>query len=253
VKRFIYTGTIDSYDSAAADKVIIADTPLDRRMRTRNLYARSKAACEDLLHRMSRNNGLPLIITRPGIVIGAGADPTHIGVANFTGPGQVQYWGSGQNKLPLVLVDDVADALVRVLDAPDVVGRTFLLTGHPILSAREYVAELDSRAAVRISARHQAAWIYWVADFAKEFVKRAIRHPNRRSSTLHDWECRSHRSTYDNSSTRRALGWAPVSDRDELVERGIAAALDVRASQTQAEVPPSKSARKKRHTDGRAR
>src|SRR5437868_5516883 len=82
VKRFIYTGTIDSYDSAEPGTRITAETPLDPKIRSRNLYARAKAACEDLLRQLSDGQGLPLIIVRPGIVVGAGADPAHIGVAN---------------------------------------------------------------------------------------------------------------------------------------------------------------------------
>ena len=123
VKRFIYTGTIDSYDLASPRRLIKGDTALDRRIGRRNLYARSKAACEALLLELSRTKGLPLVILRPGIVIGAGADPAHLGVAQFMSETEVNYWGKGDNKLPLVLVEDVADALVKALDAPGIGGK----------------------------------------------------------------------------------------------------------------------------------
>ena len=44
VRRFIYTGTIDSYYSGRAADAITADTPLDPKILRRNSYARSKAA-----------------------------------------------------------------------------------------------------------------------------------------------------------------------------------------------------------------
>lgn len=226
VKRFIYTGTIDSYDSSRAAARITGDTPLDPKIRTRNLYARSKAACEAVLDELSRTKGLPLVVMRPGIVIGAGADPAHIGVANFASEGDVRYWGDGNNKLPLVLVEDVANALVRAAEAPNAIGRRFLLTSSPQLSARDYVAAFGDRANVKIRARPRSAWRDWAADFIKEAVKHVIRHPNRRSSSLHDWRCRSHRSVYDSSSTREALGWNPIDDRDTLIELGIGIAVD---------------------------
>jgi predicted dehydrogenase/nucleoside-diphosphate-sugar epimerase len=226
VKRFIYTGTIDSCDSASAGKRITGDTPLDPRINTRNLYARSKAACEAVLRELSRDNGLPLILMRPGIVVGAGADPAHIGVANFASENQVQYWGRGDNKLPLVLVDDVADALARASDAPNAIGRTFLLTSDPLLSAQDYVADFGARAGIKVHAKEHATWRYWLADLVKEIAKNIVKHPNRRSSSLHDWRCRSHRSTYDSSATREVLGWDPVNDRDTLAELGIGAAVD---------------------------
>ncbi len=48
VRRFIYTGTIDSYDSARDGSVIDGTTPLDANIEARNLYARSKAVCESV-------------------------------------------------------------------------------------------------------------------------------------------------------------------------------------------------------------
>ncbi len=224
--RFIYTGTIDSYDSANPGRRITGDTPLDGRIAGRNLYARSKAACEDLLQKLARDKGLPLVVLRPGIVIGAGTDPSHLGVAQFASETEVRYWGSGDNKLPLVLVDDVADALVKAMDAPDIIGRTLLVTGKPLLSAREYVAEVSARAGVKVEASVRSPWRYWIADLIKETAKNLVRHPNRRRSTLHDWRCRAHRATYDSSDTQRALGWDPVADRETLIMRGIHDAVD---------------------------
>ncbi|MFL6726583.1 MAG: NAD-dependent epimerase/dehydratase family protein [Sphingomicrobium sp.] len=253
VERFIYTGTIDSYDSAEPGTRITAETPLDPKIRSRNLYARAKAACEDLLRQLSHGRGLPLIIMRPGIVVGAGADPAHIGVANFASASEVQYWGTGDNKLPLILVDDVADALVRGLEAPGAVGRTFLLTGASLLSAREYVAELGARSGVRLNARNRPSWQYWLFDLAKEGVKHLIRHPNRRSSTLHDWRCRSHRSTYDSRATREALDWQPVSDRDTLVDVGIGAAVAAASGHPAPTRRPEESTRKRAAAARRSR
>ena len=83
VKRFIYTGTIDSHDSADARDVIGSDTPLDARLAHRNLYARSKAACEALLQAMHKDKGLPLVVFRPGVVVGEGSPPAHWGVGMF--------------------------------------------------------------------------------------------------------------------------------------------------------------------------
>jgi nucleoside-diphosphate-sugar epimerase len=225
VERFIYTGTIDSYDSASSGRRITGDTPVDRRIAGRNLYARSKAACEDLLGELHRE-GLPLVVLRPGIVIGAGTDPAHLGVAQFLSETDVRYWGSGENKLPLVLVDDVADALVRAKDAPDIVGRALLVTGGPLLSARDYVAEVSAHSGVKIRASSREPWRYWIPDLLKEIAKNLVKHPNRRRSTLHDWRCRTQRAAYDSSDTQEALGWKPVADGETLIKRGIHEAVD---------------------------
>lgn len=226
VRRFVYTGTIDSYSSDDPSHGINSSTPLDRRIASRNLYARSKAACEAMLRELHRSKGLPLVIMRPGIVIGPGTPITHLGVAHFASETHVRFWGDGSNKLPFVLVDDVADALARAHDAPGIEGETFLLTSPPLLTAQDYVREVSRRAGVRIDARSRPAWRDWLPDLAKEAAKNLIRHPNRRRPSLHDWRCRSHRSPYDSSDTRERLGWTPVADRDEMIARGIHAMVD---------------------------
>ena len=49
---------------------------------------------------------------------------------------------AGNNPLPFILVEDVADAIALALKAPDVAGRCYNLVGDVRLTAREYLAEL---------------------------------------------------------------------------------------------------------------
>ncbi len=218
IRRFVYTGTIDSYASADPGTVIDNDTPVDPAIARRNHYARSKAACEALLSAMP---GLSLVIMRPAIVIGEGAPPAHPGVANFLSETSVNYWGDGTNFLPLVLVDDVADALVKARTAPGIDGKALLLTSPPILTAQAYVTELAKAMGTRIDATARPATRNWIADWVKEGAKNAVRHPNRRWPSLHDWACRSHRSRYDATATEAALDWTPEHDRSVMINRGI--------------------------------
>jgi predicted dehydrogenase/nucleoside-diphosphate-sugar epimerase len=220
VQRFIYTGTIDSYASGDRRAVINQATTLDPKIKLRNLYARAKAAAESVLKEY-REKGLPLVIFRPGIVVGRGAPLSHIGIARFLNGAEVEFWGNGCNKLPLVLVDDVADALAKGYDAPDIDGEEFLLTGDPLLTAHDYVVELAKHTNVAISTRARPAWRHWLPDFAKEMVKWAIRHPNRRASSLHDWKCRGHTAAYDSRYSQDRLDWRPERDPREFLRKAF--------------------------------
>jgi nucleoside-diphosphate-sugar epimerase/predicted dehydrogenase len=225
VKRFIYTGTIASYASANPRAVIDNNTPIDPAIKQRNHYGRSKGECEALLQSMQRDRGLPLVILRPAIVIGPGTPPSHPGVCRFESEIKVDFWGDGTTPLPLVLVDDVADALVRALDTPGIEGQTLLLTSPPLLTAREYVDAVAAHMGTKIDARPRSAWRYWADDMVKELAKNIVRHPNRRWPTLHDSKCQAHRARYDARMTEQALGWQPVADRTTMIERGIEAAI----------------------------
>lgn len=221
VKRFIYTGTIDSYYSAGPNDVITSDTPLDPNIATRNHYARSKAACEDLLMKLHKENNLPLVIFRPGIVIGKGCPPAHWGVGMFQSDTRMQFWGDGSNKLPLVLVEDVAEALALGIDKKGIEGQAFLLTDAPLLTGKEYVEIVSQETGTKIRSVPTPTWKFFVIDALKETAKHLIRHPNRKTLSFRDWDSRSHRARYDSSKTVKVLGWQPAATRESLIRRGI--------------------------------
>jgi predicted dehydrogenase/nucleoside-diphosphate-sugar epimerase len=221
VKRLIYTGTIDSYYAGAQAGTITEQTPLDPQIARRNKYARAKAASEDLLMSMNRQQRLPLVIFRPGIVIGRGSSPLHWGVGMWSWGSVCQLWGKGTHGLPLVLVQDVASALVAALDAPGIEGESFNLVAAPCLSGSDYLKELEGAAGVEFRKIPTSPWKFYTIDMFKWFVKTLVRHPERDRPSYRDWETRTQRAHFDCSKARQRLGWKPIDDRRELVRRGI--------------------------------
>jgi hypothetical protein len=84
------------------------------------------------------------------------------------------------------------------------------------------VAAYEQISGSKIEQIERSPMRFWIADFGKEALKNAIRHPNRRKSTLHDWACKAHQSRYDSSEAMRALGWTPISDRQVMIDEAIA-------------------------------
>ena len=226
VKRLIYTGTIDSFYAGGRAGTITETTALDPNIKRRNNYARAKAAVEDLLLDMHRQNGLPVIILRPGIVIGKGGNPFHWGVGKWASEGVVETWGDGTNKLPLVLVDDVAAGLVRAMEAPGIEGRAFNLIDEPLLSARDYIDGLEKAGGFKVDVHQRPIWSFFLEDFMKWPVKVLVGHPDaQRVPSYSDWESRTQKAVFDSSGTREALGWKPISDADRMVTVGIGGSL----------------------------
>ena len=95
VGRLIYTGTIDSYYAGASAGTITEETPLDPHINWRNYYGRAKAISEHLLMELHREKGLPVVIFRPGIVIGRGSSPHHWGIGMWSFDAVCQVWGRG--------------------------------------------------------------------------------------------------------------------------------------------------------------
>ncbi len=173
---------------AAKAGTITEATPLDPKIKRRNLYARAKAASEEILMRMHRERGLPVVIVRPGVVIGRGGSPFHWGVGMWWNDSVCQMWGTGKNKLALVLVEDVATGLTAAMEKPGIEGRSFNLVGEPCLSAEEYLDELDRAGGIKIQRQATPIWRFYLMDLAKWVVKVAVGHKERRFPSYRDWE-----------------------------------------------------------------
>ena len=221
VSHLIYTGTIASYDMSNPNGRITEHTDFGQ-MEARNLYARSKAECERRLIAFAKEANLPLTIARPGIVIGGDGPLQHWGIGRWHGAGAVRFWGTGRNMLPFVLIDDVAEALVRMMEVPQAKGASFNLTGDPILSGQDYFDGLRARSAARIHTKSGSLSAMWAADAFKWVLKRyALGKKDAVRPSMIDWKSRGHLAVFDNAQPKAVLGWKPESDRARFLDRSI--------------------------------
>ncbi|SLN22399.1 putative oxidoreductase YdgJ [Roseivivax jejudonensis] len=222
VDRLVYTGTIASYDMSDRFGRITEAKGFPNDMTDRNLYARSKAECERRLMQMHRERGLPLTIARPGIVVGPGGPLQHWGIGRWHGAGAVRIWGRGDNILPFVLNDDVADGLIRMAESDVALGEDFNLVGEPMLTAQGYFRAIHERLGARIRVSTGNLTAFWAADAVKATLKRrALGRRDVIRPSRADWISRAHLSRFDNTKPKDLLGWQPVSDREAFLRAAI--------------------------------
>ncbi len=221
IERFVYASSIAIYYAGKSAGTITEETPADRAVIAHQAYARAKLESERLLIDLFKQSSLPVVIVRPGIVIGSGGDPRHWGVGMWPHPSVCELWGAGDTRLPLVLVDDVAEAMIRCIEVPGIEGESFNLVGDACVNASEYLDELEKHADVRLSRRAGPIWRFFAADALKWAVKTIARYPDRPLPSYRAWEGRTAAAFFDCSKAKRLLGWRPISDRETLVEAGI--------------------------------
>ncbi len=222
VKRLVYTGTIASYDMSDPGVQITEETRFPEDMSDRNLYARSKAECERQLMKLHRERGLPVTIARPGIVVGHGGPLQHWGIGRWHGAGAVRIWGPGKNILPFVLIDDVAEGLMRMGEHPGAVGESFNLVGEPMLSARDYFDAIHETLGARIRVSSGNLNVFYASDAVKYGLKKyALRKRGLVRPSRADWQSRAHFSPFVNDKPKRVLGWQPEADRATFLEKAI--------------------------------
>jgi short-subunit dehydrogenase len=121
--RFVFISSIGAVDRSPQDRIRSPLNPQSLPHPTSD-YGDSKLAAEQLV----RESGLPYTVIRPGWVYGAGMrSESHLNalaavvfrspwIASLAFPGRV----------PLIHVSDLADALVRCIDAPESANRTYI-------------------------------------------------------------------------------------------------------------------------------
>ena len=75
VRRLVHVGSIASLYLGPQAELVTGKTPSDPRPEVRADYARAKAICEARLLEMHAQEGLPVCLLRPGLVVGEGTSP----------------------------------------------------------------------------------------------------------------------------------------------------------------------------------
>ncbi len=220
VTRAIHVGSIASLYLGPGAGPITAATPPDPYPDRRADYARAKVLCDRMLLALHRETGLPVVILRPGLVVGGGSSPFHSGLGAFNTEQHCLGWNAGRNALPFVLVQDVAAAIVAAIDAAGVEGRCYNLVGDVRLSAREYIAALAAALRRPLAYHPQRPLLLLAEEGAKYLVKRVTGRAAGAPS-LRDLRSRGLAARFDIPEATRDLGWRPVGDRETFFARAI--------------------------------
>ncbi|HKY71757.1 MAG TPA: NAD(P)-dependent oxidoreductase [Nitrospira sp.] len=220
IRRLVYTSTIAGLHLARLGSITEGDGH-DPKPELRSWYARAKIMAEKSLNRLHHDRGLPVVIFRPGIVVGTGNKLAHPGIGVWTSPTCCSVVGRGRTPLPMVLVEDVAQALVLAKDALNVDGRTFNLAGDVRPSAVEYCEIASERSKRNFRVAPSSPLAIQAFRTVVYLGKLAL---GRKDNVWQSWHELKHellRSSLDCSAAKELLGWHPVADRDEFLRRAI--------------------------------
>ena len=220
VRRLVHVGSIASLYCGPQEAAITGATPPDTREAERGDYARAKVLADRMLLDMHARENLPVVILRPGLVVGEGTSPFHSGLGFYNTEQHCIGWNDGRNPLPFVLVEDVASAILASLRQPDIDGHCYNIVGDVRMTARDYTETLAQALGRPLKFHPQSPRFLWSEDTGKWLVKRATGR-NVAAPSMRDFLSRGLMARFDCSDAHRDLGWTPVSDRNLFITRAI--------------------------------
>ena len=224
VQRLIYISSVASlYTGDESGGPLSDSVTTDPQAAQRSVYSRGKAATEEALFELQRNEGLPLVVLRPGVVVGEGTPMQHSGYGLWARDNHCVGWGLGEHPLPLVWVDDVASAIVAAVlhEGDELHGQALNLCAQVPLNAREIVAELRRATGRDLHFRPRGLALSQAMEIGKWFVKLVGRRPGLVFPSYRDLRARALFTVFESNLAREVLGWKPLEEREAFLDQTV--------------------------------
>ena len=138
VKRLVHVSSLVVYDWSKVRSCMDEETPLEANQYTMGGYTIAKIWQERVVRRLAKNHSWKLTVVRPGFIWGI----DHAQIAGMGRKfGRVYLLFGPSTRLPLSHVDNCADCLATMIDAPAASGQTFNVVDSDNIRVWRYVRE----------------------------------------------------------------------------------------------------------------
>ena len=134
VKRFVYLSSIKVNGESNQPNSCFT---VDDFVNPQDPYGISKWEAEQVLHKISSETGLEVVIIRPPLVYGPNAKGNFASMVKWLRLGVPLPFGSIDNRRSLVGLDNLCDLILRCVDHPAAAGQTFMVSDDEDLSTTE--------------------------------------------------------------------------------------------------------------------
>jgi nucleoside-diphosphate-sugar epimerase len=133
IRRFVYLSSIKVHGDESPAGPFSATSPLQ----PADAYGEAKVRAEAALQDLSRRHGLELTVLRPPLVYGPGVKANFLALTRAIARGTPLPLRSTRNRRSLIYVGNLTDAIVRCLERPASVGRSYPVSDGGAVSTAE--------------------------------------------------------------------------------------------------------------------
>jgi nucleoside-diphosphate-sugar epimerase len=203
VGRFVFASTTTVYGDRSLGR------PFDESSCTAPAtpYAQSKLEAERELAEILGGSATELVVLRSPLVYGPGAKGNFARLVRLVQRGVPLPLASVRNRRSLVFVENLVDAIVRVLDHPAAAGRTYVVSDGEEVSTPDLIAKIAA-------ALGRPSRLFAFPPALLRLAGTLLGRGDETSRLLGDM-------AVDGSRIRRELGWAPPYSLDEGLARSL--------------------------------
>lgn len=218
VPHFLHLSSVGVYGWPRPDGRPFTETDQTGHIYRWNYYSRAKHLAEEHI----RQSALPFTIFRPTLIYGPGDTGTLGRIVSALRAGKLKIIGPGDNRLSLIYVSDVVDAVVAAAHTPASRGEIYnVAADETCLTQYEFLAALCRLTGTPLPAQHVGFTTAHRLAFLSECVAHATRFavcpPLTRLAVL----LLGGRRAYASDKLRQQLGWQPRVAMPEGLARSV--------------------------------
>jgi nucleoside-diphosphate-sugar epimerase len=208
VPRLIHVSSIGIYGPQPTGVIISESDGYDPNPGARGFYTRSKIEADRIALWYAHERAAPVTVLRPATIYGPGGSESLVRAGVRLGRVNLAF-GDGYNLLPLVYVENVADALLLAARSDRAYGRVYNIVDDDEVSQRMYVEHMGQALGMQQSTVYLPLQAVRMLAGGADLVRATLR--VRRSPTgLFHRITRSVQSVrYDTSCAKQDLAWHP--------------------------------------------
>jgi nucleoside-diphosphate-sugar epimerase len=222
VARFVHLSSIAVYGLKPHGKPVTESVEFDHVPQSWNHYVREKVISEELIWKAHAAGKIRATTLRPSIVIGArdrNAVPRMIDMLTF--PISLMA-GKPSNRLPIVCIDDCVDAIARVVEKDDTIGKSYNISGHRHIAVADVLQLVGNKRNLRVPSTYLPTSLLFAPVGLLEWgwakIGKSGEPPITRISIVlagYDYEISCERA-------HQELGWFPKDEYESALEAALA-------------------------------
>lgn len=218
VRRFVLVSSLAVLAVAHLRRgaVVTGTLPLDGHPELRDGYTFSKHRQERLARTYESEHGLPLVVVRPGVVLGTGRSPLNPRIGVRFGRYFVHL--GFRNRIPFTYVENCAEALVLAAAAPGLEGKSVSIVDDD-LPRSSHVLRQYQRYIERLRVLPFPYPILMALARTASWSRQRYRRTDIPMWTPHQVASMWRPLRFANDDAKALLGWTPAVGMDEALRR----------------------------------